>query len=86
LLDCRCSARHCRHPPIHAECTIWGSASAPTTEHQRRRPRTAGDRAGKPNRQFIGALFERFRHLSDLLLHLVALHGRKIKPKARPWM
>jgi hypothetical protein len=21
LLDCHCSARHCRHPPIHAEYT-----------------------------------------------------------------
>ena len=40
---------------VHA---IWGSASAPTAEHQRRRPRTAGDRAGKQNRQFIGALVE----------------------------
>jgi hypothetical protein len=29
---------------VHA---IWGSASAPTAQHQRRRrPRTAGDRAG----------------------------------------
>ena len=51
---------------------IWGSASAPTAEHQRRRPRTAGDRAGKQNRQFIGALVQRFRYFSDLLLHLVA--------------
>jgi hypothetical protein len=41
---------------VHA---IWGSASAPV-EHQRRRPRTAGDRAGKQNRQFISALVERF--------------------------
>jgi hypothetical protein len=49
-----------------------GSASAPTAEHQRRRPRTAGDRAGKQNRQIIGALVERFRYFSDLLLHLVA--------------
>jgi len=40
---------------VHA---IEGSASAPTAEHQRRRPRTAGDRAGKQNRQFIGALVE----------------------------
>jgi hypothetical protein len=44
----------------------------------------AGDRAGKQNRQFIGALVERFRHFSDLLLHLVAPHDRKIKPKPRP--
>jgi hypothetical protein len=51
---------------------IWGSASAPTAEHQRQRPRTAGDRAGKQNRQFIGALVERFRYFSDLFLHLVA--------------
>jgi len=48
---------------VHA---IEGSASAPTAEHQRRRPRTAGDRAGKQNRQIIGALVE---------LHLV-----RIKP------
>jgi hypothetical protein len=48
---------------------IWGSASAPTAEHQRRRPRTAGDRAGRDNRQFNGALIERFRHFSDLLPH-----------------
>jgi hypothetical protein len=38
---------------VHA---IWVSASAPTAEHQRRRSRTPGDRAGKQNRQFIGAL------------------------------
>ena len=62
---------------VHA---IGGSASAPTAEHQRRRPRMAGDRAGKQNRQFIGALVERFRHFSDLFLHLVALHGRKTRP------
>ena len=55
---------------VHA---IWGSASAPTAQHQRRRPRTAGDRAGKQNRQFIGALTERFRHFSGPVLHLVAL-------------
>jgi hypothetical protein len=61
-----------------------GSASARAAEHQRRRPRTAGDRAGKQNREFIGALEERFRHFSDLFLHLVALHGRKIEPKPRP--
>jgi hypothetical protein len=54
---------------VHA---IWGSASAPTAEHQRRRPRTAGDRAGTQNRQFISALVERFRHFSDPFLHLVA--------------
>jgi hypothetical protein len=81
LQDRHCRTRHCTHPPIYAEYTstllsvhaIWGSASAPTAEHQRRRPGTAGDRAGKQNRQFIGALVERFRHFSDLLLHLVAL-------------
>jgi hypothetical protein len=56
---------------VHA---IEGSASAPTAEHQRRRPRTAGDRAGKQNPQFIGARVERFRHFSDLFPHLVALH------------
>ena len=55
---------------VHA---IWGSASTPTAEYQRRRPRLAGDRAGKHNRQFIGALVERFRHFNDLFLHLVAL-------------
>jgi hypothetical protein len=42
---------------VHA---IWRSAWAPTAEHQRRRPRTAGDRAGKQDRQFIGALVARF--------------------------
>jgi hypothetical protein len=41
---------------VHA---VWGSASAPTT---------AGDRRAKQNRQFIGALVERFRHFSDLFL------------------
>jgi hypothetical protein len=66
---------------IHA---IWGSAAAPTAEHQRRRPRMAGHRAGKQNRRFIGALVKRFGHFSDLFLHLVALHGRKTKPKPRP--
>jgi hypothetical protein len=35
---------------------IEGSASAPPAEHQRRRCRLAGDRAGKQNRQFNGAL------------------------------
>src|SRR3954468_130969 len=67
LLHCHCSARHCRHPPIHAEYismllsvhAIRASASAPTAEHQRRRPRTPGDRGGKQNRQFIGALAAR---------------------------
>ena len=34
---------------------------------------TGGDRAGKQNRQFIGALTERFRHFSGPVLHLVAL-------------
>jgi hypothetical protein len=43
----------------------------------------AGDGAGKQNRQFIGAPVERFRHFSDLFLHLVAPHDRKIKPKPR---
>jgi len=43
---------------VHA---IWGnSASATTAQHQRRRPRTAGDRAGTQHRRFIGALVERF--------------------------
>jgi hypothetical protein len=55
----------------HAICS---SASAPTAQHQRRRPRMAGDRAGNQDRQFIGALVQRFRHFSDLFLHLVALH------------
>jgi hypothetical protein len=45
---------------VHA---IWGSTSAPTAQHQRRSPRTAGDRTGKHNRRFISALVERF-HLS----------------------
>ena len=35
---------------------IEDSASAPTAEHQRRQCRLAGDRAGKRNRQFNGAL------------------------------
>jgi hypothetical protein len=65
---------------VHA---IEGSASAPTAEHQRRRPPTASDRAGKQNRQYIAALAERCRHFSDPFLHLVAWHGRKIKPKPR---
>jgi hypothetical protein len=68
-LPLQCS--HSRHPSINAKYTlmplavhaIWGAASASTTEHQRRRPRMAGDRAGKHNRRFIGALVERF-HLS----------------------
>jgi len=55
---------------VHA---IWCSASAPTAQHQRRRSRLGGDRAGKRNRQFIGALTERFRHFSGPVLHLVAL-------------
>jgi hypothetical protein len=38
---------------VHA---IRGGASAPTAEHQRRPPRTAGDRELKQNRQFVGAL------------------------------
>jgi hypothetical protein len=75
---------------MHAECTsmlrsvhaIWGSASAPTVERQRRRPRTAGDRADKQNRQFISALVERFRRFSDLILHLVALH---VRAQSRSW-
>jgi hypothetical protein len=87
-LPLQCS--HCRHPPaeytsmllsVHA---IRGGASTPTAQQPRRRPRTAGDRAGKQNRRFIGALVERFGHFSDLFLHLVALHGRKTKPKPRP--
>jgi hypothetical protein len=45
-----------------------GQRSAPTAEHQRRRARTAGERTGKQNRQFIGAPVERFRHFSDLSL------------------
>ena len=78
--------------PIHAEYTsmlvsvhaIRGSASAPTAEHRgddheprviARASRTAG---------FIGALVKRFRHVSDLFLHLAALHSRKTKPKPRP--
>ena len=48
--------------PIHAEYismlfsvhAICGSASAPTAQHQRRRPRTAGDRAGNRDHRFVG--------------------------------
>jgi hypothetical protein len=66
---------------VHAIC---GSASAPTAEHQRRPPRTAGDREGKQNPQIIGALIERFRHFSDLFLHLVALiPAKKILTRRR---
>jgi hypothetical protein len=44
LLNCRCSARHCRHPPVHPEYTstlrgvhaIW---AAP----RRRQPNISGD-------------------------------------------
>jgi hypothetical protein len=60
---------------VHA---IEGSASAPTAEHQRRRPPTASDRAGKQNRQFIAALAQRCRHSATCFCHLVALHGRKL--------
>jgi hypothetical protein len=63
---------------------IWDSASAPTPERQRRRPRTAGGHAGKQSRQFIGALVKRYRHFQPRVMHLVALHGRKIRAKSRP--
>jgi hypothetical protein len=42
--------------------------------------------AGNQNSQFIGAPVQRFRHFSDLFLHRVALHGRRINPKPRPWV
>jgi hypothetical protein len=42
---------------VHA---ISRSASAPTAQHQRRGPRTAGDHAGKQNCRFIGALVDAF--------------------------
>src|SRR4029077_1969977 len=91
LLHCHCSARHCRHPPIHAEHISMllsvrdlvqrlgtdSPTSAATIT-------TGGDRAGKQNRQFIGALTERFRHFSGPVLHFVALHGRKTRPTPRP--
>src|ERR1700676_5131599 len=48
------------------------------------RPPISGDCAGNQDRQFIGALLDRFRHFGDLFLHLVAWHGRKINPKPRP--
>jgi hypothetical protein len=64
---------------LHA---IEGSASAPTAEHHRRRPRTAGDRAGKQNRQIIGALVERFRHFSDPVSAPRRLAWPKDKPQA----
>ncbi|MCW2653811.1 MAG: hypothetical protein JWR32_4787 [Mycobacterium sp.] len=78
LLACHCSAaivgtRHPRGIHVDAAQRSRDRRRQPTAEHQRRRPRTTGDRAGKQNRQFIGALVERFRHFSDLLLHLVAL-------------
>jgi hypothetical protein len=60
---------------VHA---IWGSASAPTAEHQRRRPRMAGDRAGKQNRQNQRCAGKALSPLSDLFLPLVAWHGRKL--------
>jgi hypothetical protein len=53
-------------------CAIW---AAP----RHRQPNISDDDhesrvivAGKQNRQFIGALVERFRRFSDRLLHLVA--------------
>ena len=68
---------------VHA---IEGSASAPTAEHQRRRPPTTGDRAGKQNRQFIAALAE--PHLTvfdakphDLQERWCATLGLNLEPK-----
>jgi hypothetical protein len=73
---------------VHAIC---GSPSAPTAEHQRRPPRTAGDREVKQNRQFIGALVE--PHLarikrssiqktaSDLQQRWCATLGLNLEPK-----
>jgi hypothetical protein len=43
---------------------VWGSASAPRAEYQRRRPPTAGESGGKQNRQFVDAPLERIRHVS----------------------
>jgi hypothetical protein len=70
---------------------ICGSASAPTAEHQRRPPRTAGDREIKQNRPFIGALVEphlaRIRRssiqkiASDLQQRWCATVGLNLEPK-----
>jgi hypothetical protein len=62
---------------------IEGSASAPTAEHQRRRPPKAGDRAGTQDRQIICATVERFRQFSDLLVHLVALIQQRKSSRCR---
>jgi hypothetical protein len=88
--DCHCSARDCRRPPTssarfvvdRSACTRSGTAPRRRQPNiSGGRPRISGDRAGNQDRQFIGALLERFRHFGDLFLHLVAWHGRKIKPK-----
>jgi hypothetical protein len=88
--DCRCSARDCRRPPTssarfvvdRSACTRSGTAPRRRQPNiSGGRPRISGDRAGNQDRQFIGALLDRFRHFGDLFLHLVAWHGRKIKPK-----
>ena len=60
LLDCRCSACHCRHPPSPAEYTslllsvhaIRGSALAPTASERRVIAR-------EQHRELIGVLVER---------------------------
>ena len=48
-----------------------GLRPAPTAEHQRQRPRMAGDRAGKQDRQFIGAL---------VAPHLARIKGLSLNP------
>jgi hypothetical protein len=49
---------------LRSMTAIWDSVSAPTAEHLRRPPRTAGDREVKQNRPFIGALVE--QHLARI--------------------
>jgi hypothetical protein len=58
--------------------------SAPKAEYQRRRPPTAGESGGKQSRQFIDAPLERYRHVSDLFLHLVVSQAGKIRPTPGP--
>jgi hypothetical protein len=82
LLDCHCSARHCRHPPITAE---YNGDVARRARHPGQRLGTDSqiyDRAGKQNRQFVGALVEHLHHFSDPFLHLVAWHAPKDQAQA----
>src|ERR1700754_4191743 len=47
LLDCRCSARHCRHPPIYAEYTstlLGVHAICSSTSARAHRPRITHER------------------------------------------